>query len=133
MSVPATGLIPYAPKVVRDYLVSVLDPDVRVSTDVPATRPAKLVTITTVPTGDSNNVALSARRLILQCYHADETVAGQPAETVFGHLRSARYVQGNGIRDVTVVGTPARLDDPDDQTPRFQVTVDVLLRAVFTT
>ncbi|MUL44468.1 hypothetical protein FZI85_17235 [Mycobacterium sp. CBMA293] len=131
MTAPATGVFPYAPSVVHDYLVSVLDADVRVATKVPAKRPAKLVTITSVPAGDLNNVALSARRLILQCYHADEVVAGQLAETVFAHMKSAKYVQGNGLRNVTVVGTPARLDDPDDSTPRFQMTVDVLLRAAF--
>ncbi|CQD07275.1 hypothetical protein BN970_01370 [Mycolicibacterium conceptionense] len=134
MAAPATGVFLYAPKVVRDYLVSVLDSDIRVATKDPATRPAKLVRITTAPVGGGSNVALSPRRLIIQCYNADEAVAGELAETVCAHLISARYVQGNGIRDVTVVGTPARFDDPDDKTwIRFQMTVDVLLRAVFTT
>ena len=120
---------PYAPKVVRDYLIAVLGADVRVSTDVPANRPANLVTITTAPTGGGNNLALSPRRLIIQVYNADEATAGELAELVFGYLRAAKNVPGNGIRDVSVVGTPARFDDPDDSTPRFQMTVDVLLRA----
>lgn len=119
----------YAPKAVRDYLTAVLGADVRVSTNVPAVRPAKLVTITTAPTGGGNNLALSPRRLIIQVYSADEATAGELAEVVFGHLRAAKNVPGNGIRDVSVVGTPARFDDPDDSTPRFQMTVDVLLRA----
>jgi hypothetical protein len=131
MTAPATGVFPYAPKVVRDYLISALDADVRVATKVPAQRPEKLVTITSVPSGGGNNVALSPRRLIIQCYNADEATAGVLAETVCAHMLSARYAPGNGIRNVTVVGTPARFDDPDDSTPRFQVTVDVLLRAVF--
>lgn len=130
MAVPATGVMPYAPKVVRTYLASVLDSDVRVATEVPAKRPAKLVTITTAPTSGGNNLALSPRRLIIQVHHADEATAGELAETVFSHLKSAKFVQGNGLRNVTVVGTPARFDDPDDGTPRFQMTVDVLLRAV---
>lgn len=131
MSAPAAGVIPYAPKAVRDHLASVLGPDVRVATKVPAERPAKLVTITTAPTGGGTNLVLSPRRLIIQVYNADEQVAGELAETVFAHLKTAHFIKGNGLRNVTVVGTPARFDDPDDSTPRFQMTVDVLLRAVF--
>jgi len=121
--------IPYAPKVVREYLASVLPADVRVATKVPANRPAKLVTITTVPTGDSNNLVLSPRRLIIQVWHADEETAGELAETVCAHMRNARFIPGNGIRNVTIVGTPGRFDAPNDPTPRFQMTVDVLLRS----
>lgn len=131
MPTPATGLIPYAPRVVRDYLISRLGPGVRIATEVPANRPVKLVTITMVSTGDTANLALSPRRLIIQCYHADEAVAGELAEMVCAQLKSAKYQPGNGLRDVSVVGTPARFDDPDDSTPRFQMTVDVLLRVTF--
>lgn len=131
MTAPAAGLIPYAPRVVRSYLITRLDAGVRVATEVPATRPEKLVTITMVSTGDSANLALSPRRLIIQCYHANEAVAGELAEMVCAQLKSAKYLPGNGLRDVSVVGTPARFDDPDDSTPRFQMTVDVLLRVSF--
>lgn len=130
MSAPATGVIPYAPKVVRNYLATALGTGVRVATEVPANRPAKLVTITTTPTNGGSSLALSPRRLIIQCYHADEATAGELAEQVSGHLEAAKFVPGNGLRNVSVVGTPARFDDPDDSTPRFQMTVDVLLRAV---
>ncbi len=126
-----TGVIRYAPKIVRDYLVPLLGNTVRVATEVPATRPAKLVTITMVPTGDAGNLALSPRRLIIQVYSTDEVSAGELAERVFSLLKAAKYAPGNGLRDVSVVGTPARFDDPDIDTPRFQMTVDVLLRAVF--
>jgi hypothetical protein len=129
VTVPSVGLFPYAPKVVRDYLSAQLGAGVRVATKVPAERPAKLVTITSAPTSAANNLALSPRRLIVQVHHADEATAGELAELVFGHLRAAQYVKGNGLRNVSVVGTPARFDDPDDDTPRFQMTVDVLLRA----
>jgi len=131
VTVPATGLIPYAPRVVRDYLITRLGAGVRVATEVPANRPEKLVTITMVSTGDTANLALSPRRLIIQCYHANEAVAGELAEMVCAQLKSAKYLPGNGLRDVSVVGTPARFDDPDDGTPRFQMTVDVLLRVTF--
>lgn len=122
-------MFPYAPRVVREYLLTKLPNDVRVTTKAPATRPAKLVTITSVPTSDTNNLVLSPRRLIIQVSHADEQTAGELAETVFSFLRTARYENGNGIRNVTVVGTPANYPDPDGSTPRFQMTVDVLLRS----
>lgn len=131
MTAPTTGTFRYAPKVVRDYLSAALGAGIRVATEVPASRPERLVTIQMVPTGDNGNLALSPRRLIIQVYSSTETSAGELAERVFSHLRAARTVPGNGLRDVSVVGTPARFDDPDLNTPRFQMTVDVLLRAVF--
>ena len=132
MTASAVGTIPYVVKVVRNYLVSVLDTGIVVATKVPATRPAKLVIIDTASTGDVDNIALSLRRVIIQDYAKDEITSGELSETIFGHLKSAKYVPGNGIRNVSVVGTPARFDDPDiPDVPRFQQTVDVLLRAVF--
>jgi hypothetical protein len=128
MTAPVLGTVAYAPLTVKTYLDGVLDANVRVATEVPADRPALLVVIATVPTGDGGNLVLSWRRLTIYCSAADEMTAGQLAETVFAQLKSARYA-GAGIRAVTVVGVPARFDDPDDGTPRFQMTVDVLLRA----
>lgn len=126
---PAVGVWAYAPKVVRNYLVSVLDPAIRVATEVPANRPSLLVTITTAPTGGGDNIALSPRRVVIRCYHPNEAAAGELAELVFAHMKSAYCMPGNGIRDVVVVGTPALFPDPDDSTPRFQMTLDILLRA----
>jgi hypothetical protein len=129
MTAPVT-VWPYAAKVVRDYLITKLDNDVRVATEVPASRPAKLVTITTASTSGGTNLALSKRWVIIQCYNASEAVAANLAETVYAHMQTAKFTPGNGIRDVVAVGTPARFDDPDDNTPRFQMTLEVLLRAV---
>jgi hypothetical protein len=120
---------PYAARVVRHYLISLLDSDIRVATEVPATRPAKLVTVTTASTSGGTNRALSRRWVIIQCYNAAETAAADLAEVVFSHMMAARDTPGNGIRDVVPVGTPARFDDPDDSTPRFQMTLEILLRA----
>ncbi|MCG7607088.1 hypothetical protein [Mycobacterium sp. CnD-18-1] len=121
-------MIPYAPKVVRNYLLTVLDDDVRVAWKVPANRPAKLVTIKMIPMGDSDNIVLSPRRLIISVWGSDEDVTGELAETVCAEMRKAKYIPGNGIRDVKIPGTPGRYDDPDDPSVRFQMTVDVLLR-----
>lgn len=126
---PAIGVWGYAPKVVRDHLISVLDPAVRVSTTVPANRPPLLVIIDTAPTNGGENIALSPRRVIIYCSHPNEQAAGELAELVFAQMRSAKFTPGNGIRDVIVVGTPAKFPDPDDSTPRFRMTLDILLRA----
>lgn len=127
-----TRVWPYAPKVVRNYLKTVLDNDIRVATEVPASRPAKLVTITTAPTSGGDNIILSKRWVIIHVYHAQEATAADLADLVFGHMMDAKFTPGNGLRDVVPVGTPARFDDPDDNTPRFQMTLEVLLRAVVT-
>jgi hypothetical protein len=100
------------------------------ATEVPASRPAKLVTITTASTSGGTNLVLSRRWVIIQVYNASEAVAASLAETVYAHMQAAKFVPGNGLRDVVPVGTPARFDDPDDNTPRFQMTLEVLLRAV---
>lgn len=144
---PGLGLYRYAPLVVRDYLVSVLGAGVRVCTDAPAQRPPLLVLITSASTADGTNIALSWRRLTLYCSATGaagtdpaEVQAGRLSETVFGHLKSVERLgrlrgvppaqqPTRGIRALTVVGTPARNDDPDEDIPRFQLTVDVLLRA----
>ncbi|AID58829.1 minor tail protein [Mycobacterium phage Gaia] len=123
-------MYPYAPRIVKDYLTNTLPADVRVSTKVPANRPMKLVTIKMVPARGGDNMVLSTRRLIIECWNADESAAGELSEVVLDAMEKAKYVKGNGIRDVVIVGSPGRLDNPDDPTPRFIMTVDVLLRAV---
>ena len=126
---PTVGVWAYAPKLVRNYLISKLDPAIRVATEVPANRPSLLVTITTASTNGGNNIALSPRRVVIRCYHPNEAAAGELAELVYAQMRSAQYTPGNGIRNVVDVGTPASFPDPDDSTPRFQMTLDILLRA----
>jgi hypothetical protein len=133
---PPLGTVPYAPRVARDYLLPLLGDGVRVATEAPADRPPLLVLITSASTADGGNIVLSWRRLTIYCSATGaaggppaELQAGGLAEQVFGHMKAAERIPGNGLRAVTVVGTPARQDDPDDNIPRFQLTVDVLLRA----
>jgi hypothetical protein len=73
---------------------------------------------------------LSKRWVVIRCYNASEAIAAELAELVYGHMQDAKDTPGNRIRDVVDVGTPFRFDDPDDNTPRFQMTLEVLLRAV---
>jgi len=124
-------MFPYAPKVYRDYLTGHprLPGDVHVSGDVPKDRPVRLVTIRTAPAGSAPKPRLLAwRRLIFQCYDADEIAAGQLCELVRDIIVRSVYDR-IGVNKIIVVGEPARLDDPDDSSPRFQVTIDALFRA----
>lgn len=119
----------YAAKVVRDHLADSLD-DVRVASDVPKSRPAKLVTVTTAPTGGHKHPRwLSWRRVILKCWAATEVEAAQLAEDCRTELLAAELA-GLGIHKVLIIGEPSRLDDPDDHTPRFQMTADLLMRSL---
>jgi hypothetical protein len=125
-------MFPYAPKVYRDYLTShdLLPDDVRVSGDVPTTRPDRLVTIRSAPAGPTAKPRFLAwRRLIFQCWDADETSAGELAELVRELVVQSVYAR-IGVHRVNVIGEPGRFDDPDNSTSsRFQMTADVLFRA----
>lgn len=122
----------YAPKVVRDYLAINLT-GVRVVSDVPKTKPAKLVTVTSAPVGTSRDSKyLSWRRLIIHAAVKSgdaETDSAKLAEDCRDLIQAAKY-KGLGIRRVNVTGEPARLDDPDDNSVRFVMTVDVLMRSL---
>lgn len=121
-------MFPYVVDVVQDYLAGEL-PSVRVATKVPKERPNRLVIITTVPAGPSQKPRyLSTRRVVLQCWDTTESAAGNLAETVRDLMLEAPF-EHIGIRRTTVVGEPARFDDATSNTPRFQLTVDLLLRA----
>lgn len=123
-------MFPYAPKVVRDYLAA--QTGIRVSGDVPTNRPNPLITVSSVPIGPElegvKQRILSKRRLIIQCWNTSEVTAGELAEQVRDLLFQAPY-QHIGIRRVNIVGEPAKWNEPVTGSPRFQLTVDVLLRA----
>lgn len=122
-------MFPYAPKVFRDYLRPLLDDDIRLTGDVPATRPPRLVTIRLGTAQGSQKPRLLAwRRLVFQFWDIDEIATGELAEKVRDLVVNSVYA-GIGARKVRVFGEPARLDDPDDKAPRFQMTADVLFRA----
>ncbi len=124
-------MFPYAPLVVRDYLAA--KTGIRVSGDVPTSRPARLITITSAPVGPElegvKQRVLSKRRLIIQCWDTSEESAGELAEQVRDLLLQSPY-EHIGIRRVEINGEPAKRNEPETGSPRFQLTVDVLLRSV---
>lgn len=130
-----TNRYPYAPKVVGDYLREKLREmaeysGVRVATEVPKTMTTPLVTITMVPATGSANLVLSERRLIIQCWDSKELDAGNLAEEVRRLMFDLSHTRVRWLRGADIIGEPGRLDDPDIAMPRFQITVDVRLRAL---
>lgn len=122
-------MFPYAAKVYRDYLSDQLDDDVRVAGDVPVSMPARLVTVTTAPAGSTPKPRVfSWRRLVFQCWSADEISAAMLCEQVRDLVVESVYAH-IGARKVNVIGEPARWDDPEVAVSRFQTTIDVLFRA----
>jgi hypothetical protein len=121
-------MTPYVVKTMIDYLAD-READVRVSTTVPADRPSRLVTITTAPANAHPKPEdLSWRRLIIQCHNSGgELGTAELCERVRTHVLASRYAS-IGIRAVSIIGEPANFPDPDDSTPRFQLTADVLMR-----
>jgi hypothetical protein len=133
VTVPSTGYYEYGPLVVIRYLKTRLTPDVVVASEVPNPRPPRLVVVSGAESSGAENLVLSRRRNIIQCYGVTEILAGRLAETVRGYLMDARFINGAAIRSVNVIGEPFYFPNPDDpsKTPRVQLTVDVLQRAKY--
>jgi hypothetical protein len=129
---PQFGVYKNAPDLVRKYLLTVMPAWYVISTLVMNPRPAQGIVVRSATVGGNNHPVLSNRRLIIWVYDLSEDEALDTGELVRGHLYSAMYVRGSGIRNTVVVGEPYYFPDPDDpaKTPRAQLTVDVLLRAV---
>lgn len=120
----------YAPGIYRDYFKQNLDPEVGVAKDVPAVRPRKLVVVTSVPAGGTDKPrVLTWRRLIVQCWARDEESTAELCEDIRELVVDSPKVLST-IHKVAIVGEPGRFDDPDDTSPRFQMTFDALLKTV---
>lgn len=108
-------------------LVDACAPDgVRVCDDVPATRPARFITVDYLPvSGGYAGVkarVLSWRRLLIYFWGSsidDARVMGE--QTRDNLIANARRVR--------IVGEPSRRDDVESGHRRFVMTVDVLMRS----
>jgi hypothetical protein len=130
---PHFGVFPYAATVVRKYLLTRVPEIYTIETLIPsAPRPAKLIVVRSVPGGRICNVIEQYRRVLVWNYDVDEDTAGNAAENTLGYIFEAQFERHSEIRETKLVGSaPYYFPDPDDpkKTPRFQFTVDVLLRA----
>lgn len=125
------GRYAYAPKLYIDYL-SARMPGVFIATRIPtdAVRGGRpLVVIDTIPAGGmpGNAALVLARRwLVFSCFDTDETGAAELCEWIRAEVLLSRYA--HLCRAATVNGEPARFDRPDEPIPRFQTTIEVVLR-----
>lgn len=99
-----------------------------VESQVPDPRPQRLIAVYTMPTAGPQSIVLSTRRLAFQIYENSEYVVALLAETARALVNDARY-QGIGIKQVRVIGEPARFPAPGIPN-RWQFTADVTVRAV---
>lgn len=122
--------LPYAGTIYKNYFQEKLGADVAVSRDVPAIRSRNQIAITTVPASShSKPEVFQWQRLIVQCWSRDEETTSELCNRVrYFALLSKRELAT--VHKVRIVGEPGRFDDPDDTSPRFQLTFDSLFKTV---
>lgn len=105
------------------YLNGLLTP--KVSTRVPATRPASFVRVQVVG-GDSPNVALDAPRLLFECWGPDQGAAWALARETWARVSETRasFVGEVWVSSLTM-SRPVNFPDPDTASPRYQFTADL--------
>lgn len=118
----------YAGTLYRNYFGENLDPGVSVKSDVPATRPPKLIVVTTVPAGGNAKPRYMAwRRVVVQWWASDDDTGGDLGEEIRDLVVDSPKALAT-VHKIEIVGEPGRFDDPMDTAPRFQMTFDVLLK-----
>lgn len=129
-----SGEFPFAVKVFIDYLSHCFEqddiiPGVEVRTKVTIDdyiAGRKVITIRPLPAGAYPVKQLSTRRLEFGCIAPTELEAGQLCERLRSYLAPAPTA--HVCRRVQIVGEPARVDRNDEPTPRYQLTIDALMR-----
>lgn len=121
-----TVITPLVSLVVKQYLDPLLG-GVRVSSENPRPRPTPFVRLRPAG-GNDRNMALSDRMLTVEVWDDTDLKAGRLAEQVFALLVAAPRSGHKVIRSVVSVGAPAQSPDPDDRSPRYRFTVQLVLR-----
>ena len=131
MTAPSPVRFPLVAEVLIGFLNSdapQADLNCAVASEVPNPRPARFVALFSAPAAGPQRLTLSTRRVIAQVYEQSEYATGQLAETVRAWIVESQY-RSIGIKDVKVIGEPARFPAPG--TPyRWQFTADVVVRAI---
>jgi len=122
-------MIPYAPAIYRNYLSTTLS--VPVFPAKPGTRPPKCIVLQPIQaSGTAKQRVFGWRRMLIHCWDSSDTT-GDAAGLLGERIRQALVESpwaGLGVHRVVVLGEPGRYDDPREATPRFQLTVDVLMK-----
>lgn len=125
-----TSTTPNMAKRYREYIAGKIT-DAKVEDDDPAIRPRRLIVITSAPGGGSTDKpqAFTWRRLIVKATASDDDSSYDLCEQVRKWVvRSPREL--SGVHKIIIVGEPGRFDDPDDTSPRYQMTFDVLAKPI---
>lgn len=134
------GRYPYVVKRYVDYLTGRM-PDVLVCTKIPTNPDRELiVTINSMPAWSHPSRVLAWRQLVFGAHAVNpstppislELQAGELCEQVRAEVKWSSSLTSRGVnhvcREAAIVGEPARFDLLDEPTPRFQTTINVLLR-----
>lgn len=110
------------------HLASVVT-DAHVSSDVPSPIPALLVTVERAG-GSRQDLVTDAPLLIIQAWASTKPDAYDLIKVVRAHVHAMRgaYINGVQVYRVTEAAGPAFLPDPDTNSPRYQITVQLRLR-----
>lgn len=119
-----------AAKLYREYIAGKIT-DAKVEDDDPAVRPRRLIVITSAPGGGATDKPQSFtwRRVIVKTTATDDDSSYDLCEAVRKWVvRSPRELAT--VHKVVIVGEPGRFDDPDDTSPRYQMTFDALMKPI---
>lgn len=125
-----TSTTPNVAKLYRNYIAGKIT-DAAVKDDDPATRPRRLIVITSAPGGGSTDKPqyFTWRRVIVKTTATDDDTSYMLCESVRRWVvKSPREIAA--VHKIVIVGEPGRFDDPDDTSPRYQMTFDVLVKPI---
>lgn len=103
----------------------------KVSTEVPSTRPNELVKVS-LTGGYEPNRATERPQLTFECWALTSVRASEICRIVKAHLKALEGETSTGVfvRGVTTVGGPTSFPDPQTNLPRYQYTAELNCRFV---
>jgi hypothetical protein len=113
------------------WLTGKLGTGVKISTKVPAPRPAKFARVL-LTGGPRLDLAYREAQLTFQGWGATETEAEDICNLAYGHIFAVAGETVNGVfvRKVREIGGVVNFEDPESTSPRYQFTVGAACRYV---
>jgi hypothetical protein len=104
---------------------------VKVSTEVPSTRPSEFVKVSLTGGYEPNRVT-ERPQVTFECWALTSIRASEICRTVKAHLKAMEGQSAAGVfvRGVTTVGGPTSFPDPATSLPRYQYTAELNCRYV---
>lgn len=112
------------------WLAGKLGSGVGISTQISNPRPAKLCRVRRTG-GFRNDLIADSAQLTFECWGPDEATAFDICRLARAHLEAAagEFVDGVWVLRVTEVGGPSNFPDPESDSPRYQYTAVLTVRA----